>query len=165
MLRWKVAVVVMVMRGRTCDGVGFGGWESMGQAGSRSSIWPHPPCCVGVPRRVFPPKCPFDTRFHAPLAKVIHPVAHLAYRLSKVSATPPNVSPLLRIPLVSVSPGLSNGFAYRRHGCIGFQIKMISSLLDYSPVVWNYHLGHKCSMGIFSPNIGLHGSSKHLPVN
>jgi hypothetical protein len=62
MLGWKgaVAVVVVVMQGREgAMGNGVGGWESMGpgvgcRAGSRSSIWPHLPRCVGVPCRVCP---------------------------------------------------------------------------------------------------------------
>jgi hypothetical protein len=94
--RRKDAVVVkMVVRGRGCDGGGL--WwlgihepDDGGQAGSLCSIWPHRLRCVGVPCRVFSPKCPFDTRFLAPLAKVIHPAVHPCYRLSKVGATPPN---------------------------------------------------------------------------
>jgi len=52
----------------------------------------------------FSPKCPFDTRFLAPLAKVVHQAIHPTYRLSKVSATPQDVSPCYAYPCTLLVP-------------------------------------------------------------
>jgi hypothetical protein len=93
--------VVQMVRGRRVRGDGWIWWLGIHepgvgcQAGSLCSIWPHLLLAALVCRaESFPQKCPFDTRFLAPLAKVIHPVVHSAYRLSQVGATPARRQPL-----------------------------------------------------------------------
>jgi hypothetical protein len=82
-------------------GVGLPGWVALLDLATSAAR------CVVCRAESFPPKCPFDTRFLAPLAKVIHPAVHSAYRLSKVSVPlRQDVSPLLHLPLHHVSSPL-----------------------------------------------------------
>lgn len=58
-------------------------------ATSASLCW----CAV---QTLFPPKCAFDTRFHAPLAKVIHPAVHTRLPIEQSQCHPgTEVSPLV----------------------------------------------------------------------